>query len=222
MVKIKNLTQNFYNRVKLASRKLNVDLTKLIEENIRDCDSILDLGCGPSSRLEKINTNNKYTVGVDIFEKYIEISRKKKIHDSYVILDIKHIEKKFPPKSFDCVMLLDVIEHLKKSEGINIINKMEKIAKRKIIVSTPNGYIRQDEYHNNILQMHKSGWKLKIFKKLNFRVYGFNGLKFIRGDLGNIKLKPLQLWQHISTFTNLFVVSLPQFAFHLFCVKNLQ
>lgn len=162
-----------------------------------------------------------YTVGIDIFEKYIELSKKKKIHDEYILLDILNIDSKFSSNSFDCVILMDVIEHLKKSDGIKLIQKMEKIAKKKIIIFTPNGFLPQHEFHNNIYQIHKSAWNVNIFRKMNFKIYGIHGLKFIRGELAHVKRRPIEFWGDISVISYLFVKSFPKFTFQLFCVKNL-
>ncbi|MFX1593132.1 MAG: class I SAM-dependent methyltransferase [Promethearchaeota archaeon] len=188
---------------------------------IQDCDSLLDLGCGMNSPLSKLKKrNNRYSLGVDIYEKYIEISKRRNIHNDYLLLDILEIDKKVPPKSFDCVLLIDVIEHLEKLDGIKILKKSEKIALKKIIIFTPNGFLHQKKYHNNIFQIHKSGWDFRIFKKLKYRVFGINGLKFIRGEKSNIKYRPIKFWYLVSKISNKFVKFFPQFAFHLLCIKE--
>lgn len=199
----------------------NVHFIKIFEDELEGIETLLDLGCGKDSIIGKIKKKLKYTVGIDIFEQDIELSKKKKIHDEYMLLDILDIDSKIPSNSFDCVILMDVIEHLEKSDGIKLIQKMEKIAKKKIIIFTPNGFLNQPEYHNNIHQIHRSGWKMNFFKKMNFKVYGINGLKFIRGELARIKRRPIEFWGDISIISNLFVKFFPKFAFQLLCIKNL-
>lgn len=218
MFKSENLFKKLFFRI---SKLFLINYTNLLERLIQDCDTVIDLGCGYDSKLGKIKKRKKFSLGVDIFEKYIEISKKKKIHDKYLLLNILDIDKKISQKSFDCVMLLEVIEHLEKIDGIKLIKKMERIARKKIIISTPNGYIHQSKYDYNIYQIHKSGWELKLFRKLNFKIYGVRGLKYIKGERNNIKYKPIKFWNLISIISNLFVIKFPQFAYQLICVKKL-
>ncbi len=204
-------------------RKFNISYIGIFEKVIEDCDTILDLGCGGgNSILGHLKKRKSYTLGVDIFEEYIEKSKRAKIHDKYLLLNILDIDKKQKPSSFDCVILMDVIEHLEKKEGLTVIKKMEKIARKKIVIFTPNGFLHQDEYHKNDYQIHKSGWDVNVFKKINFKIYGINGLKFIRGEYAKVKLKYADLWQKISEISNLFVKYIPQLAFQLLCVKEIN
>jgi len=76
-------------------------------------------------------------------------SKKKQIHNEYILADLRKLE--FKPKSFDAILCLEVIEHLTKEEGHDLIKKMEKWARKKIIITTPNGY------DCNPFQTHKSG-----------------------------------------------------------------
>lgn len=219
---LKKIISTLFSLLDIFLEKFDFQFLTLLEEQLKDCNKVLDLGCGKCSPIRNIKRSDIYALDVDIFPKYIELSKKEKIHDDYLLLNIMDIDKKIPPKSFDCVLLLDVIEHLTKLEGINLIKKIEKIAKKKVIIFTPNGFLHQDEYHNNIYQQHKSGWNLKFFKKMQYEIFGINGLKFIRGEIAQIKLKPFSLWSRISRSSNLLVKYFPQLAFQLFCVKILK
>ena len=68
MSNLKRFASKYYNLIKFPISKFNLNYTYILEKEIQDCESILDLGCGMNSALGKINTNNKYTVGVDIFK----------------------------------------------------------------------------------------------------------------------------------------------------------
>ncbi len=71
-------------------------------------------------------------------------------------------------------------------------------------------------------QIHKSGWDINILKEIGFQVYGINGFKFLKGELGNIKFKPYAFWRRVSTISNLLVKNIPQLAFELLCIKELK
>jgi ubiquinone/menaquinone biosynthesis C-methylase UbiE len=189
----------------------------LLEKELKDCNSILELGCGKNSPLQNLNGLH-YKVGVDLYGPYLTESKKARIHDRYIKADIRKIN--FKKNSFDAVVLIDVLEHLTKNEGNSLIRKMEKWAKKKIILFTPNGYVPQEEYDKNKLQLHKSGWNEDELKNLGFKVYGINGWKFLRGFRARIRFKPKILWEIISSFTQIFTYKHPEYAFQLFCVKE--
>lgn len=189
-----------------------------LKKELSDCKSVLDLGCGYDSLIQYCNI--PFSVGVEIFEPYLKETRKKRIHDQYIKADIREVE--FKPKSFDAILCTEVLEHLTKKEGLELIKKMENWAKKKIIITTPNGYLWQDSYDNNPLQEHKSGWKVKELEKLKFKVYGINGWKKLRGYKGALKYKPEFFWKRISDLTQKITRWNPKYAFQLFVIKRLD
>lgn len=191
----------------------------LIEE-MKDCKRILDLGCGYSSPLGRIKDKLRpdlYSVGVDDFDPYLEQSKQKKIHSEYIKSNIFNVD--FPEKSFDCVVLLDVVEHFEKDDFLKFMPKLNKIAK-KIIVLTPNGFVNQDVYHNNAYQLHRSGWTVEEMNKLGFVCHGVGGLKSLRGELAVTKIRPKVVGNLISNLTEPFVYNRPKSAYHLLCIKK--
>jgi len=192
--------------------------SELLKKELSGFASVLDLGCGFNSLLQYCN--KLFSVGVESFEPYLEKSKEKKIHNEYIKADIRKID--FGKKSFDAIIALEVIEHLTKEEGYELIRKMEKWARKKIIISTPNGYIWQNGYDNNPLQEHKSGWSVEELEKLGFRVKGISGWKKLRGYKGSIRYEPNFFWKIISDLTRLIVYYCPKLAFQLFCVKEID
>ncbi|MFH2021703.1 MAG: class I SAM-dependent methyltransferase, partial [Patescibacteria group bacterium] len=85
-----------------------------IQTELKDCQTVLDLGCGPSSPLEYCS-NIKYSVGVEPFAKYIKMSKKKLIHTRYINKKIENLD--FKEKSFDAVLMIEVLEHVDKKTG---------------------------------------------------------------------------------------------------------
>lgn len=193
----------------------------LLELESRGYNTLLDVGCGSYSPVRSFN-KNIYTVGVDTFEPSIEESRRKGIHNDYVLANVLDIEKHFKPVSFDIVVACDVIEHLKKEDGYKLMDVMEKVAKHKVIFFTPNGYLEQGDRFKNPWQVHLSGWSAEEFQKRGYNVYGINGAKQLRADYAKVKYKPAVLWNFISDVTELFVYKKPTKAFQLFAVKNMD
>jgi len=199
-------------------RKFFPDLVKYLRKELFNCDTVLDLGCGYNSPIQHLNV--PFSVGVEKFEPYLKESKEKGIHNQYIKADITKIE--FRPKSFDAVLCIEVLEHLTKEAGYQLIKKMEKWAKKKIIVTTPNGYLWQDGYDNNPLQEHKSDWSVKELEKLGFKVSGINGWKKLKGYKGTIKYKPTLFWTIISDLTQKITYHFPNLAFQLFAVKQIR
>lgn len=192
----------------------------MIAWELRDMNSVLDVGCGSNSPLAKVK-KHFYSVGVDIHKPSIAESKKKRIHDEYKIGNVLAIDELFAEKQFDAVIALDLIEHLPKQRGNELLKKMTKLAKKKVILLTPNGFVPQHPVDGNTFQTHVSGWTVDDFKKLGFRVYGMRGLKWLRGEYATIKWKPWFFWAAISTLSELLVFFVPQFANQLFVVKKL-
>lgn len=198
--------------------KLFPSWIEYLRREVSGCGTVLDLGCGYNSLIQYYNV--PFSVGVELFEPYLEESKKKGIHNEYIKADIRKVE--FKPRSFNVVIAIDVLEHLTKEEGYELIRKMEKWGSKKIIIFTPNGLVWQDSYHNNPLQEHKSAWSVEELEKLGFKVFGINGWKKLRGYKSSIKYKPIRLWSIILDLTQKITYYFPKFAFQLFAVKQID
>jgi len=214
----KILLRRIFSKIRPIYRKIFWEqLDVLLMKELSDCRTVLDLGCGYNSPVQFFNVS--YSVGVEIFEPYLIESFKKGIHSEYIRADIRKVN--FKPKSFDAVICIEVLEPLNKEEGIELIKKMEEWATKKIIITTPNGFLFQDAYHNNPFQEHKSGWTVKDFKELGFEVYGLGGWKRLRGYKGSLRYEPYIFWQVVSDVTQKMTFRLPNLSFQLFAVKRL-
>jgi len=192
---------------------------KKLEEELNEADSVLDLGCGSKSPLRYLN-KKIFSIGVGLAPESIKRSKELKIHDRYYLMDVLDIDKVFSPKSFDAVLALDLIEHLPKQKGRLLIDKMEKVARKKVIIFTPNGFVEQ-QVKGLPLQRHKSGWAYTEMRELGYKCLGTHGIKFIKRNQGNITQRPKIFWEPVADVSQKFVCHIPPLAFQLFCVKNL-
>jgi hypothetical protein len=78
----------------------------------------------------------------------------------------------FREKAFNIVLALDMVEHLKKEDGIKLISNMEKLAKRLVIITTPNGFTSGKVVNRNILQLHMCGYTIRELKQFGYKVRG--------------------------------------------------
>ena len=204
---------------KMISEHQDIFLDKVLERQLSQCSSVLDVACGFDSPLGRVK-KNFYSEGIDIFEKYIIESKKKKIHNQYRIGDVRKLDKFYKHKSFDIVIAIDVIEHFEKNEALKLIKSMESIAKKKVILLTPNGFIAQDAYDSNPHQIHKSGWDKQELEKLGYNVYGLRGLKCLKGEYANIKHRPWLFWGFCSFISEILFFPFPSLCFDLFAIKK--
>ena len=192
-----------------------------LQRYLSNCDSVLDIGCGEDSPLGRVK-KNFYSEGVDIFEESLKKSKKNKIHDKYVSMNILKLGTKYKEKSFDAVIALDVIEHFKKGTANKLIKDMEKIAKKKVILLTPNGFYKQDHINGNPHQIHHSGWSSEDLESLSYKVVGLRGLKYLKGDYATIKYKPWLLWALVSFVSEPLLHYVPKLSYHLFAVRKIN
>jgi SAM-dependent methyltransferase len=200
-----------------------------LDHNLRDCSTVLDLGCGPNSpvgALKYLTTR----VGVEPFGPYVELARSRGTHDQFHQKLITELD--FEPASFDAVIMIDVIEHMTEEDGLNALQLAEKWARKKVIINSPNGFIAQKSLDGNPLQEHKSGWSYSRMKELGYHSRGLAGPKWLRQEveaetMGNdlmtsIRFRPRFFWFVIATLLQPIVYRIPQFAFSLMSVKSLS
>lgn len=75
-------------------------------------------------------------------------------------------------KSIDAVYLIDVVEHLPKEEGLELLKRTEEIVRKQIVIFTPLGFVKQEVMEGGKdawglngaeYQEHKSGWMTDDF-----------------------------------------------------------
>jgi len=113
--------------------------------------SVVDYGCGDCRHLAMLPSTMS-RVGVDL------------VHHGpppegvvLITADIRSVSE-----TADVALLVDVIEHLEKSDGLRLVDELKKRHKT-IIVFTPKGFWDNKDgeaaYPDNPLQKHLSGWE---------------------------------------------------------------
>jgi hypothetical protein len=184
-----------------------------------DCESLLDVGCGERSPVGRFSQTIATTVGVDSHEESITLSRQAGIHGDYVRMNILEIGGRFAPRSFDCVAALDVIEHLDKPEGLALLEAMERIARKKVVVFTPNGFLPQRATDDNPHQLHRSGWTAAEMRARGYEVTGIGGWHPLRGEYA-LARRPRWLMERLALLTEPFFEPRADRAFQILCVKR--
>jgi SAM-dependent methyltransferase len=206
----------------VASTYVVPDLYWLLRAYTRDCDTVLDVGCGGATSPFGVigKRPGQRRTGADHFAPALDRSRQAGVHDDYVLADV--FDEQALPDRFDCVVALDLIEHFEKPRSAQLLERLESLARRRVIVLTPNGFLPQEPFDGNESQRHLCGWSANELRARGYTVFGASGAKFIKGPYALPRWKPPLLWSVASLVTQYAAVAVPELAFHLFAVKRLD
>jgi len=226
---MKKLIKIFYHSIENLGSKIFFEkyFKKKVLDKIRklanNCEQILEIGAGQNSYFH-FNGRNYTITGFDIYEPSLIKAKKEGKIDQYVVGNVLNIESIFRPKSFDLVCAFDLIEHLKKEDGFKLIKSMEKIARKRIVIYTPNGFLPQPPSKDNPFQEHLSGWEYYEMKSLGFEVWGVNGYKKLRGMYALPKIKPYFVGDFISNFSMIIIkiINKEEKSFSILCSKDIK
>lgn len=189
-----------------------------LNKELADCRTCLDIGCGTESPVQHLGF--EHSVGVEGFALALELAKQRKTHTEFVFANVTELDKHFSAGQFDCCVALDLIEHLTKEDGLKLIGGMERIAKKKILIFTPNGFLHQAS-HDGDLQEHLSGWSAEEMQSLGFKVLGMYGPKFLRGERHEHRFKPAVFWGPVAAFCHFcWTRRMPKHAAAIICVKE--
>ena len=215
---------------KLASGLLHVifgndffyNNSKWIGDSLVGCESILDLGCGKASPYVRyFHKNYHYATGVDLFFEVCEAAKSTKRYSAIVQSDALSYLRKCSNRQFDVIMALDIIEHLPKPESAELLVEMERVAKKVIVVVTPNGYWPALLAGDGMA--HLCGWFYSEMISRGYIIRGAGGWALLRNrktsflwwcDLTSVAFQIL-----IFNISQVFVKSRPWHAYGITCIK---
>jgi ubiquinone/menaquinone biosynthesis C-methylase UbiE len=189
-----------------------------LKHELKNCKSFVELGCGVKSPAVEYIRNIR-TVGIDGHLPSLWANKDNGYFKDYVLADLMHLPLKY--NSFDCVAAFDVIEHLTKPQANQLIEDMEKVSRKKVIISTPNGFNPKCHLEDdNPLQVHTCSWTMDEISNRGYVVFGINGVLRLRGEYASATIKPEILGSLLSRLSDPFVYKFPTAAFHLLCIKT--
>jgi len=131
--------------------------------------TVLDLGIGEGDFgaiiKKKVKKNIKLT-GVEIWKPYKHPQWK--FYDTIYFEDIRTFLKN-NKKKYDCVLLIDIIEHFNKRDGTRILSEIIKKANVFVVISTPITPYPQRDYNGNPYEKHKYFWSDTSLRGMDFR-----------------------------------------------------
>jgi predicted TPR repeat methyltransferase len=134
-----------------------------------EINTVLDVACGLSLKSKYLKP--KMILGVDIYEPYLK-AIESDVPYAVIKYDVTQIGDICLANSFDVVYAIDILEHLSKDQGIELIKQCKMIAQKAVVVESPNGYVPQDidiqGFNADEYQTHRSGWSVDELKELGF------------------------------------------------------
>jgi SAM-dependent methyltransferase len=187
---------------------------------LSDCRSCLDIGCGDVSPVQLLDFD--HTLGLEAHTPTLERGRAKRTHSQFQRGRAEEVGTLFSENQFDAVVALDLVEHLSKEDGLQLIRAMDRIARKRILLFTPNGYLEQ-EGRGDDLQEHLSGWDPVEMRRLGFRVIGMHGHRALRGPGHKQRIRPHVLGGVLSVASHyLLTHHHPEMAAALLCVRDVH
>jgi ubiquinone/menaquinone biosynthesis C-methylase UbiE len=172
---------------------------------------ILDVGCGYGKwgfLAKRYCTDRQVTVcGLDLFEPHLHSLAGHGIYDSLRVGNARELP--FDDKTFDTAIAIEVLEHLPKTDGALVVAELKRVARMRVIVSTPNypcyrgGAMTVDGFNPH--EAHMSWYTVRELRRLGFdRVLGVGRLKLrpwrVAVALGSLGLVLPSLSRYILGF----------------------
>ncbi len=120
-------TKDWY---KIQSNYVSENLINFAVEHVGE--TILDAGCATGEYMQRLSTRGDHCVGVDINSEYVDRAKQKGLDAQ--VMDAKHLE--FSDKSFDTIILFEVLEHVEGPE--DVLEEAKRVARKNVLITVPN------------------------------------------------------------------------------------
>jgi ubiquinone/menaquinone biosynthesis C-methylase UbiE len=108
---------------------------------------ILDIGCGHGVNCIELNNRGFHCIGIEVKEEYAREAQK---HVEAYHMRAEKLE--FPDKSFDTVIMLEVLEHLE--DPYAALEETVRVARKNLILSVPNLSPLEVSVEYNVIMHH--------------------------------------------------------------------
>lgn len=137
--------------------------------------SVLDVGCGKGNTIARVRAARR--VGLDAAAPCVAWCRShhrdQDVH--FVQYDVRRICELFDNDAFECVYGMDIVEHLDKNGGLQLVHDCEVLASKCTMFFVPVGNHPQTDdpcgMGNEHFQQHRSTWYPEDMERLGYDVY---------------------------------------------------
>lgn len=182
---------------------------------VRPGETVADVGCSDGRGSEVLGALD--STGFDIYEPALRAAVANGRRRRGVLADVRRLPLR--DQSFDVVVSLDVVEHFDKPEAVDLVAELERVARRLVVLLTPNGFVPQPPGEDEPWQEHRCGFDAAELEALGYSVTGRGGPSALRGPYGSFRAGPLG--QMAAAAATPLTSRRPGAAFHLLAVKEL-
>ncbi len=182
-------------------------------------NEILDLGCAVGNYSRRLASLGYHVKGADINPEYVRIARERGVDASLIHGEVLP----FPDKSFDSVLLFEVLEHLPDPDSV--LREAGRVARKNVILTTPNS--------EGVTELQRMGLLFEHFGDLDHRNFftrdsmgkllekHFPRVRVKRGDgINPLALMPWKPVRVLGTGLTRLGLLTPRFYFRLFAVAD--
>ena len=123
---------DFYSLIKGSKIQRFWHENKFKEINKKITGKFLDVGCASGAFF----LFNKNGIGLDPSLKQLKFAKKQFQKNNFINAKVEYLP--FKNKTFDTIILVEVIEHIDKKYNKRILKELKRVARKKIIITTPN------------------------------------------------------------------------------------
>jgi len=166
---------------------------RLIEKEIDQVDSIIDLGCGNGNYAKALRLKCRKLIGIDMSVDLAHHCRLLDVYDEILQTTVPPI--KADDNSVDILFASEVLEHVADLKGMRA--EMDRVSRKKIILTVPNPiypFFYEDPTHVLKYSIKSLVHELNKSKKFKFKARGLGfenipGTKWIK-RLTQVLLRP--------------------------------
>lgn len=146
-----------------------------LDDFIRDASlfrSVMDVGCGLGTWTRKLTSPT--VIAVDGHEPTLRRAAAACPNAVPVCCDMRKLIDIFMPGCVECVIAMDVIEHVSRDQAMSVLAQLEQLARLRVMLFVPTGEHPQGDdatnMGNGLLQQHRSTWYPDDFRELGYTV----------------------------------------------------
>ncbi len=165
----------------LSDRRFDAKVEEFLKENSFDKYFDIGVGAGKYGKMIKSINPKSWIVGVEVDREYIEKYNIGQIYDEVINDRIENFIKANPAFVTDVAILGDLLEHLFKSDGVDLLHYLIYRCKYLVIVF-PSKFVMFD-YRGHASEAHNSIWNESDFKEFDYQYFkdGIMNMVIIKG-----------------------------------------
>jgi len=150
---------------------------KMFGSRVSKIRNMLDVGGGKGVVAQQFFLERGVDITIlDVWWDYVDRPKP----DNLVLGNALDVIKIFGEASFDYVQATEIIEHMPKASGRQLIELLKRVTRKQLLLSTPYAYLNQPAQDGNPYQLHVCGWMPQEFEEMDLRVY-FNASQMFGG-----------------------------------------